>query len=370
MRALITGGGTGGHINPALAIAKIIEKNEPDSVIAFVGTPNGMENRLIPREGYSLYHIEICGFDRKNPFNNIKTLRLMLSSEKEAEKLIREFAPDVCIGTGGYVSWPLIKAAEKLGIPSVMHESNALAGAAVKATAPKLDLLLTNFDGMEKQVRCRNVVRCGNPLRSGFSDDSVSKQDAKRLLGLDGYNKSLLSFGGSLGADTVNEAVLSLMSGYSSGRKDIHHLHQVGKRNYDVMKGKYVSRGLDRESNLELVDYIYDMPVRLKAADLVVARAGAMTVSELAYLGKPAVLIPSPNVADNHQYKNAKALADRGGAVLIEEKDLAADPGLLEKTVAELIGDDEKLKALSEGISSFAVRDTDGIIYREIKKLI
>lgn len=372
MRVLMTGGGTGGHINPAIAIAKIIERNEPGSEIVFVGTPRGMENRLVPREGYELRHIDICGFDRKNPFNNIKTLGLMATSVGKAKKLIREFSPDVCIGTGGYVSWPLIRAAEEMKIPTAMHEANALAGAAIKALAPHLDLLLTNFDGMESQVKCRNVVHCGNPLRKGF-DSALTREEAYRRLGFDGkYERSLLSFGGSLGAASINDVAMTVMTEYSAGRDGLHHLHQTGTRYYEAEKTKFTERGLDAFGNLVLTDYIYDMPERLVAADLVICRAGAMTVSELALLGKPAILIPSPNVTDNHQYKNAKALADKGAAVLIEEKDIYGEKDKLSisDTVMSLIEDENKLKEMSEAISGFAVRNADKIIYSSVRSIL
>ncbi|MBO4769817.1 MAG: UDP-N-acetylglucosamine--N-acetylmuramyl-(pentapeptide) pyrophosphoryl-undecaprenol N-acetylglucosamine transferase [Clostridia bacterium] len=366
MRALIAGGGTGGHINPAIAIASIIKRYEPDSEIAFVGTPNGMENRLIPKAGFDLYHVDITGFGARSISGGLKYLRQMSASVREAEKIIRGFCPDVCIGTGGYVSWPLIRAAEKMKIPAAMHESNALAGKAVKALAPGLDVLFVNFAETAKQVRCGNVVHSGNPLRADFG--KITRDGAREKLGLEHYRYSILSCGGSLGAEPINVAAIGVMNSFCRYRDDVHHLHQAGAGKIEDAKRMFDSLGLSGCPNLRVTDYIHDMPERLAAADIVIGRAGAMTVSELAFLGRAAILIPSPYVADNHQYKNAKALADRGACVLIEEKELSADT--LEKAVSSLLSDGSKLKEMCESIRQFAVENTDGIIFEGIKSII
>ncbi|MBQ4064561.1 MAG: UDP-N-acetylglucosamine--N-acetylmuramyl-(pentapeptide) pyrophosphoryl-undecaprenol N-acetylglucosamine transferase, partial [Clostridia bacterium] len=275
MRVLMTGGGTGGHINPALAIAKTILKEEPDSEIAFVGTSKGMENRLVPKEGFPLYHIEMQGLRRSLSFSNLKTLWLMLTSTAKAKKLIRQFKPDICIGTGGYVCWPLIKAAADMGIPTALHESNALAGVAVKLLAAKVDVIFTNFEKTAEQLRaCKKIVHVGNPLKNGFS--TVTREEARGRLGFEGkYRYSLLSCGGSLGAGRINTEALLLMRDFSAKHPDIHHLHQAGVGNYAAVKEEFDRLGLGQYSNLQLVDYIYDMPDRLAAADLVINRAGA-----------------------------------------------------------------------------------------------
>lgn len=368
MRVLMTGGGTGGHINPAIAIAKTILKNEPDSEIAFVGTPRGMENRLVPKEGFRLYHIDMRGLKRSLSPSNLRTLGMMITSVGKAKKLIRQFRPDVCIGTGGYVCWPLIKAASEMGIPTALHESNALAGVAVKLLAPHVDIVFTNFEQTASQIKkCRKIVHVGNPLKNGFAE--ITHVEARRKLGFEGkYRFSVLSCGGSLGAGKINSAVLEMMAEYSSKHPEIHHLHQCGVANYPETRKEFDRLGLDRYPNLELVDYIYDMPVRLAAADVVINRAGAMTISELAALGKPAILIPSPNVTDNHQYKNAKVLADAGAAVMIGEKDLSA--GVLARETDALLTDREKRRVLSENFGRFAIRNADFLIYNEIKNLV
>ena len=368
MRVLLTGGGTGGHINPAIAIAKTILKEEPDSVIAFVGTSKGRENRLVPKEGFKLYHIEMQGLRRSLSLSTLKTLYLMLTSVGKAKKLIREFKPDVCIGTGGYVSWPLIKAASEMGIPTALHESNALAGVAVKLLSPYIDVLFTNFESTASQIKkCKKIMHVGNPLKQGFSN--ITREEARASLGFEGkYRYSLLSCGGSNGAGRINKEAISLMAEFSSKHPEVHHLHQAGVINYEETKAEFERLGLDKFENITLVDYIYDMPERLAAADLVINRAGAMTISELAHLRKPSILIPSPNVTDNHQYKNAKVLSDAGAVRLIEEKDLEC--GVLAKNVEELLFDRELRHVMGENFGKFALENANKLIYDEIFTLV
>ena len=368
MRVLMTGGGTGGHINPAIAIAKKIQNEEPSSEIAFVGTPFGMENRLVPKEGFQIYHIEMRGLKRNFSLSNIRTAYLTVTSVHKAKKLIKEFKPDICIGTGGYVCWPLIKAASELGIPTALHESNALAGVAVRILSPYVDIIFTNFEATAQQLpKAKKIIRVGNPLKKGF--DNISRDQARKTLSFEGkYRFSVLTCGGSLGADAITDEVLAMIRDYTSKHPEIHHLHQAGVMNYDKVKKRFDDMGLDKFSNIELVDYIYDMPTRLAAADVIVNRAGAMTISELATLGKAAILIPSPNVTDNHQYKNAKVLADADAAVMIEQKDL--DGHILADTVKKLLDDREYQRILSENFMKFAVSNTNSLIYNEIKELV
>ncbi len=366
MRVIMTGGGSAGHINPALAICRIIKEREPDSEIIFVGTPRGMENELVGREGYRIRHVTIRGVSRGMFFDNFKTLRLMMSSRREATEIIREFEPDVCIGTGGFVSWPLISAAEKLGVPSVMHESNCQPGMAVKALSPKLSVLFTNFEETAGLVRCKNIIRSGNPMREKM--EKTDRREAMRALGLENYSYSLLSFGGSLGAEAISREMISVMKDFSSCHPELFHLHQTGKQKYGDVKEAFDREGLGQFHNLEIKDYVYDMPIRMCAADVIVSRAGAMTLSEIAGFGKPAVLIPSPNVTDNHQFRNAKSLSDAGAAVLVEEEEL--DGKKLSGVLEELIFDEERKKTMSEAVSEFAVKDTDRIIYEGIKSVL
>jgi len=367
MKVLLTGGGTGGHINPALAIADIIKMNVPDAEIAFVGTERGMENRLIPKEGYPLYHIEIQGLRRSLSLSNVKTAYLVLTSPHKAKKIIREFRPDIVIGTGGYVCWPLLQAASAMGIPSMVHESNALPGVAVRQLQNKVDVILTNFEATADLLKAKErIVHVGNPLRSGY--ESVDKASARRALGIPESHFVILSFGGSLGAAKLNEAAVDVMRQFSSTREDVMHIHAGGSRGYENAMRLFSGYGLAGNERLVIKDYIYDMPQYMAAADLVICRAGAMTLTELAKMKKSAILIPSPNVTDNHQYKNAKVLADAQAAVLIEEKDLTAEH--IADTVRRLADDAEARRSLEENIAAFGCEDVGKRIYEEIVCLL
>ena len=368
MRVLLTGGGTGGHINPALAIADIIKMNVPDAEIAFVGTERGMENRLIPKEGYPLYHIEIQGLRRSFSFSNIKTAYLALTSPHKAKKIINEFCPDIVIGTGGYVCWPLLQAATSMGIPSMVHESNALPGVAVRQLQGKVDVILTNFEATADLLKEKErIVHVGNPLRCGY--ETVDKQAARRALGIpDSTRFVILSFGGSLGAAKLNEAAVDVMREFSVKHEDVMHFHAGGSRGYGNAMHLFSAYGLAGNPRLSVKEYIYDMPLYMAAADLVICRAGAMTLTELAKMKKSAILIPSPNVTDNHQYKNAKVLADAKAAILIEEKDLNA--ASIVECVQTLYEDENARRDMERRIAAFESEDVGKRIYEEIVRLL
>ena len=368
MRVLMSGGGTGGHVNPAIAIANTIREHEPDSEIAFVGTSRGIENKLVPAEGYKLYHIEIQGLRRSLSPENIRTAFLMLSSHHQAKQLLREFQPDIVIGTGGYACWPIVYAAAEVGIPTALHESNAVPGVAVRMLERHVDRIFVNFEETIASLKHpEKALRVGNPLRGGF--EGLSREEARSRLGISGkYSSLLLSCGGSMGAERVNEEMLRVMRNYTAKHPEILHIHGTGSIEYEIAKGKFVEMGLEQYPNLELVEYIFDMPTKMAAADVVVSRAGAMTLSELAMLSKPCILIPSPNVTNNHQYKNAKALADRGAAVLIEEKDCVGSR--VTDAVSMLLSDAARRRAMSEKINSFAIKNCNNFIYSELKKLV
>ena len=364
MRVLMTGGGTGGHVNPAIAIANTIREQEKDSVIAFVGTSRGIENKLVPKFDYELYHVDIQGLRRKLTLSNLKTLYLAVTSVYKAKKLIKEFKPDVVIGTGGYVCWPVCKAAADMGIPTVLHESNALPGVAVRMLEKYVDIVYTNFDATIKKLKYpQKAVRVGNPLIGGFESDNQTKGEIKS-----GYKKMILSYGGSMGAMRLNEEMLRLMKGFSCLHSEVLHIHASGAIEKETAEKMFKEYNLDKCENLQLVEYIYDMPKKMAEADLVISRAGAMTLSELAMLKKPCILIPSPNVTDNHQYKNAVELEKKDAAIVFEEKDLKEDSII--KAVEELIFDDRKLKNMGNNISSFAVDNANKIIYDGVKKLV
>ena len=368
MRVIMTGGGTGGHVNPAIAIANTIKRNEPDSEILFVGTEHGIENKLCKAEGYPIEHVNIMGFRRSLSPRNIKAAYLAFVSPMKAKKIVKDFKPDIVIGTGGYVCWPVLVAAAKLGVPTAVHESNAFPGVAVKKLQPYVDSIMLNFKESEKYLTAKDkIIHVGNPLRTSFG--TLKYDEARKKLGIDGkYKYFILSYGGSLGAEKVNDAVLELMRDYGKKHPEVLHVHASGAIEKDAALKKFNDYGLSECENLELLEYIYDMPLRMAAADIVISRAGAMTVSELAMMKKPSIMIPSPNVAENHQYKNAKVIEDAGGCVLIEEKNLAG--GALEKAVSELLSDDKKRADMGEAVSHFVKSDANKLIYEEIKRLV
>lgn len=368
MRVLMTGGGTGGHVNPAIAIADKIKEKEPDSDIAFVGTPRGIENKIVPAVGYRLYHVDIRGLKRSLSLENLRTAALMIKSHREARKLLKLFKPDLVFGTGGYVCWPVVKAASEMGIPTALHESNASPGAAVKILEAHVDRIYVNFEStLERLHHPEKAMRVGNPLRSQFSE--ISREEALRTLGYEGkYRRIILSCGGSLGAEKVNCEVLRFMRDYVSHHPEIKHIHASGSIERDAAKEMFDSYGLGEYPNLELCEYIYDMPLKMAAADLVINRAGAITLSELAFQGKPCVLIPSPNVTDNHQYKNAHELEEAGAALLLQESELEGD--VFTEAVSALVESRERLAAMSDAIRRFAVPDSADRIYADIRALL
>ena len=366
MRVLVTGGGTGGHVNPALAIAGNIRDNCPGSEIAFVGTSHGIENKLVPKEGYRLYHVEVQGFKRKLTPYNIKSAWLAFTSPMKAKKLLREFKPDLVIGTGGYVSWPLLKAAAGMKIPTAVHESNAIPGVAVRMLARYVDRIYVNFDATAAalgEVYAPKIKKVGNPIKSDFM--SLDYKAAREKLGIEGkYKYFILSCGGSMGAEKINDEMLALMRDWSSKHPEVLHIHATGAIEYKAASAKFTEYGLGKFENIQLLEYIYDMPLKMSAADIVVNRAGAMTLSELALLKKCCVLIPSPHVTDNHQYKNAKVLADAGAALLFEEKDL--DGGVLTEAISGLIENPKRREEMAENIGKFALPNANREIFDDL----
>lgn len=370
MKILLSGGGTAGHINPALAIAAKIKKENPDAVIAFVGTPNGMENKLVSRAGYPIYHVDVRGFVRsfspKSIIKNAGTAVMAVTSPIKAKKIIKEFKPDAVIGTGGYVSWPVLKAAASLGIPTLIHEQNAVVGMTTDMLSKVVDRVMISFEESREQFKCKSdkIVLVGNPTNPEIFKVSYEEERKKLEIGDTPY---LLSYGGSLGAKVINNNVFDIIeSGRFKGK--IRHTHGVGSYEWGVRKDEIEKRGINKADGVELAEYIYDMPSKMSASDLVIARAGAITLAELAILGKPAILIPSPNVTNNHQYKNAKVVSDAGGAVLIEEKDLT--PSLLSDTIEALLFDKSRLEKMSQSMKKLAITDSEDKIYKEIKTLL
>lgn len=368
MRVLLTGGGTSGHVNPALAIADIIKSHEPDSTFLYVGTENGIEKKLAEKEGYDFRSVKIQGIKRSLSLKNVKTAYLIMTAPLKAKKIIEDFEPDVVVGTGGYVCWAPLKAAADMGIPTVIHESNSVAGLAVRKLEDKVDIILTNFKSTEDSLNNKSKAICvGNPIRKSF--DGLSREQARAALGIpDSQSFVILSFGGSLGAPRINEAAIDVMREFSVKHEDVVHFHSGGRNYYKNAMQMFAGYSLEKNSRLDIKEYIYDMSLYMCAADVVICRAGAMTLTELAMLGKPAILIPSPNVTDNHQYKNAKALADKGAAVLIEEKELSAERIAAE--IEKLYCNRELREKMSSAVAEFANPQVNEQIYGEISRLV
>ena len=373
MRVMMTGGGTGGHVNPALAIANTIKQNDPDAVIEYVGTRRGIENKLVPKAGYPIHHVQVQGLRRSLSPANFKAAWLALTSPIKAKKILKEFKPDLVVGTGGYVSWPVCKAAASMGIPTALHESNAIAGVAVKMLQNSVDRIYLNFEKTGETLTCprEKLMKVGNPVMNGFS--SLTGAESRRQLAIpDKYKYIILSYAGSMGAEKVNDAVLCLMREFTAKHPEVYHIHATGSIELELCTSQFKEMGLDKYENIELCEYIYDMPVKMAAADLTINRAGAMTVSELAITGKCAIFIPSPNVAENHQYKNAKVLYDAGAAGLFEEKELTDGAKPLIAEVEKLLSDEGKAirDERSEKIVQFAVPESNKLIYKDLVKLV
>lgn len=369
MKVILAGGGTAGHINPAIAIANTIKKNKPDAKILYIGAKGKMEEQLVPKAGFNFKAIEISGFKRSlKPSaikHNFKTLMLAISAERKSKKIIKAFNPDVCIGTGGYVSGPVIKAAQKLSIKTLIHEQNAFPGVTSKMLSKNAKcVMLAVEDAKHYFDKNCNFQVVGNPIRDEIK--IINKAEAKKSLNLN-EKPVILSFGGSLGARKINEAMAEVIA-YTTKNNLCQHIHAYGKFGKwfpDLLKEK----GVDTtNSELDIREYIDNMPTCLAAADLIVCRAGAITLSEIEAAGKPAILIPSPNVAENHQYHNAMALVNKQAAFIVEEKELSS--GKLLNLVKDLMNNQEKLKTYGENVKKLAKLNSNELIYNIIIKTI
>ncbi len=371
MRILMAGGGTAGHINPALAIADTIKQHHPDAEILFVGVNGKMETSLVPAAGYAIKTVTVQGFQRKlTPkamVHNLSAAYHAVTAGGEAKRILREFVPDLAIGTGGYVCGPVLRQAARMGIPILLHESNALPGVTVKLLAPMAKAVMVGDEAARRHLpEGTQVVVTGNPLRRGFA--AMDRTTARRELGVD-ERPLVLSFGGSLGARYLNEAMAGVLK-HNQEKQAIQFIVGTGKgENSQRMQAMLTEYGVKPDGvHVRVRDYIEDMPRCMAAADLVISRCGAMTVSELPAMQKPSVLVPSPYVAENHQFYNAKALADRGAAVCIEEKDLTAER--LWDTIEQTVLDPERLAAMSKAAGAAAVWDADERIYAVVREVL
>ena len=360
MRVLMTGGGTAGHVNPAIAIANTIKEKQSDAEIAFVCSSQKSDKAtlLVPHAGYGEpYRVDICGrYQLWNP-KNIKTLYLMIKSRAQARRIINEFKPDVIIGTGGFACYPVLRAGAEMGIPTLVHESNAIPGKAVKRLASVIDCVMTNFESSGLLQGAKRVVTVGNP-------NVIKSSDSKTQ----GGARKVLIFGGSRGAQMLNSDVVSMLADIADKYPDVEFCHGCGSVDFDRMTEEYARLGLDGKPNVKLIEYIYDMSERMNAATVVISRAGAMTISELALCQKAAIIVPSPNVADNHQYKNAKALADKGACVMVQETQYGT--GALTSELCRLLDNSDARAELEKNIKSFAVSDANEVIYAEIMRTV
>lgn len=360
-RLIISGGGTGGHIFPAISIANALRRRFPEVDILFVGADNRMEMERVPAAGYPIKGLTICGFDRKNIFRNISVLFKLRKAMTDARSIIKSFSPQIVIGVGGYASGPTLKAAQKLRIPTLLQEQNSYAGVTNKLLAKKARRICVAYEGMERFFPAESIVMTGNPVRKDLTDITLSQAEAKTQLGFDPDKQLVLFVGGSLGARTINESVAASLDSFIAA--GIQILWQTGK-NYD---GDARLKSLKDNSGVKATPFISDMDVVYRAADLVVSRAGAGSISELQSLGKAVVLVPSPNVAEDHQRKNALALVSHNAAVMIEDAECRAK---LVDTVISLIGDAERRKTLSDNISRMALKDSDEHIVDTIIDII
>ena len=356
MRYLISGGGTGGHIFPAVSIANALKELDPEAQILFVGALGRMEMERVPQAGYEIVGLPVRGFNRSQPWKNISVLFDLFKSIRMVKRIIREFRPDVGVGVGGYASGAAMWAASQMGIPILLQEQNGFAGVTNKILKNKAAKICVAYEGMERFFPAEKIILTGNPVRQNLTTGVKSQESGV---------KRLLIIGGSLGARTINEAVMGAISSQVSGLSAIHIVWQTGKTYYERCKAAWEAAG--SPSNIEVHDFLSDMPDQYANADLVISRAGASSISELCLLGKPSILVPSPNVAEDHQTHNAMALVKKEAAVLV--RDAEASEKLL-PTALQLLQDEKQLQKLHTNILQLAQKDSAKRIAEEVIKLI
>ena len=362
LRVIISGGGTGGHIFPAVSIANAIKAMHPDAKILFVGALGRMEMQRVPAAGYEIKGLPIQGFDRKNLLKNVKVLYKIWKSQRMAKNIIKEFRPQVAVGVGGYASGPTLNKAASMDIPCLIQEQNSYAGVTNKLLSKKAAKICVAYEGMERFFPAEKILLTGNPVRQQLLETTQSKAEALRSFGLDATKKTILIVGGSLGARTVNESVLKHIDAIR--QSGVQFIWQTGKYYHAQITEQLAKE--QKADNLVVTDFISDMGAAYKAADLVVSRAGAGSISEFCLLGKPVILVPSPNVAEDHQTKNALALVNKNAALYV--KDVEA-PSLLIPLAIDTVQDDAKLKSLSENILKMALPASAEIIAKEVVTL-
>lgn len=364
MNFLVSGGGTGGHIFPALSIANEIRRRMPDANILFVGAEGRMEMERVPAAGYEIKGLPVAGFDRRHLLKNVKVVCKLVKSLMLAKKILKDFKPDVAIGVGGYASGPMLKEAQKNGIPTLLQEQNSYAGVTNKLLAAKADCICVAYDGMERFFPKDKIVMTGNPVRRNLLECTATPEEARKEFGLDPEKKTVLVIGGSLGARTVNDSIIAGLGKIAAAADDVQVIWQSGK-NYDARCREALSQS--GATNVLQMAFVNNMDMAYRAADLVVSRAGASSISELQLLGKPSILVPSPNVAEDHQTKNALALANRQAALMVKDAD-AADK--LVDAMLTTVGQPELLASLSANVQKMALRDAAEHIVDHVMQLV
>lgn len=362
-RIIISGGGTGGHIFPALSIADAIKAKHPEAKILFVGADNRMEMQRVPDAGYEIVGLPIAGFDRKNLLKNIKVLWLILKSQRMAKKIIKDFAPQAAVGVGGYASGPTLKMAASMNIPTLIQEQNSYAGVTNKILAKKAKMICVAYEGMERFFPHEKIKLTGNPVRKSLIEMRSNRSEAMGRMGLDAEKKCVLIVGGSLGARSINESIMAQIE-FIRKNSDIQFVWQTGKLYFEEMKKRVAEAGAPE--NLIVTDFVTNMADALSAANLVVSRAGAGSISEFALIGKAVILVPSPNVSEDHQTKNAMALVDKNAAIYVADN--KAKDELVAKAI-ETVKDDALLKSLEENIEKMGRPNAAEEIANEVMML-
>ena len=371
MNVIFTCGGTAGHVNPALALARYFQQKDPAAKVLFVGTPNGMERGLVEKAGYDFAAVEVSNFRRslspEGLRHNFKTARTLVTSRREADAIIRDFKPDLVVGTGGYASYPAVKAAARRRIPTAVHESNMIPGLTTKLLEGCVDCVMVGFEDCRRHYKHPDKVAVtGTPVRGDFF--RLRREEARKKLGFDDEAPLVVSFWGSLGASHMNECMVDFFRREDSEEYPFRHIHAVGKGGWDTMEQELRRWGLPKSPRLDVRQYIYDMDVVMAAADVVLCRAGASTISELTALGKPTVMVPSPYVTNNHQEKNARLLESHGGAVVITEADATGD-GLYD-AVAGILSHSERRRAMADAMGQLGIPDATARIYDTVTALV
>ena len=362
LKVIVSGGGTGGHIFPAISIANALRTVNPEVEILFVGALGRMEMEKVPAAGYEIKGLPVAGFQRKFSLHNINVIFKLFKSMKLARSIIKSFEPDVVVGVGGYASGPVLKIAQRKGIPTLIQEQNSFAGVTNRLLAKKADAICVAYEGMEKYFPKEKILLTGNPVRQGLEDVSNLKEEAFRFFNIPEGNKVILVLGGSLGARTINESILEDVEKIAS-RQDVTLLWQTGKLYYEGVKDSMKNI---KAENVKVFDFIHRMDLAYASANIIISRAGAGTISELCLVGKACILVPSPNVAEDHQTKNAKALAEQNAAILITDKD---SPSKLVNTTINLLSNKVLIEQMELNIKKMALPNSAQIIAKKVIEL-